>query len=566
VEDPSVAEQPSGSVTLVFTDIEGSTRLLRELGEDGYRAALSEHRRIVRDAFAGGYEVDYEGDAFFYAFSSARDAVAAVEQALRALEPGPVRMRVGVHTGSPGLDPPKYVGMDVHLAARVMSVGSGGQVLLSKATRDLVDVEVRDLGEHRLKDITEPVWLFQLGPRRFPPLNTIANTNLPRPASSFVGRERERAEITALLQEGARLVTLSGPGGSGKTRLAIEAAADLVPSFSAGVFWVGLATLRDPAIVPASIAETLGAKEELASFVGARELLLLLDNFEQVVEAAPALADLLEACPNLKLLVTSRELLRVRGEVTYPVSPLAEPDAVELFCLRSRLEPTPEIEALCRGLDNLPLALELAAARTAALSPAQILARLAQRLDLFVGGRDADARQRTLRATIAWSYDLLEPAEQRLFAGLAAFRGGCTLEAAEQALRAHVATLQSLVEKSLVRHSQERFWLLETIREFALERLDERSDAGQMREAQARVMLALAREAESLLAGPDANEAVRRLDLERDNVRAALDWAYGGGDGCLGLTLATLLERYWWMRGQEGLGWLERGLAAPGHP
>jgi predicted ATPase/class 3 adenylate cyclase len=562
--------QPSGTVTLVFTDIEGSTRLLAELGEPGYLDALSEHRAAVREAFRHhrGYEVDTQGDSFFYVFSSASEAVRAVQEAMGALEGGAIRIRVGVHTGEPHLDGLNYVGLDVHLAARIASAAHGGQVVLSRKTvTSLGDGwRLTDLGEHRVKDFSEPVWIFQVGSERFPPLRTISNTNLPRPVSSFVGRERERGEITALLQDGARLLTLSGPGGSGKTRLAIEAAAELVPRFS-GVFWVGLATLRDPALVHASIAETLGAKEELAVFVGARELLLLLDNFEQVVEAAPALADLLEACPNLRLLVTSRELLRVRGEVTYPVSPLVEPEALDLFCRRSRLEPTSEIEALCRRLDNLPLALELAAARTTALSPAQILDRLAQRLDLFVGGRDADARQRTLRATIAWSYDLLEPAERRLFAGLAVFRGGCTLEAAERALGADVASLQSLVEKSLVRHTDERFWLLETIREFALERLDERSDAGHVRESHARLMLALAREAEPLLAGRGADEVVRRLDLERDNIRGALDWAYCSDYGRLGLELATVLERYWWIRAQqEGLDWLERGLAASGIP
>jgi predicted ATPase len=255
-----------------------------------------------------------------------------------------------------------------------------------------VDGEVLDLGEHRLKDFAEPVWLFQLGSERFPPLKTISNTNLPRPASSFVGRELELKEVTALLKDQARLVTLSGPGGSGKTRLALEAAAELVPEFRNGVFWVGLASLRDPALVIDTVSQTLGVKDGLAEHVGERDMLLLLDNFEQVVDAAPELAALVEACPTLKLLVTSRELLRVRGEVEYVVPPLALAEAVELFCARAQLDPSDEIAELCRRLDSLPLAVELAAARTSVLSPAQILERLAKRLDLLKGSKRSGRR------------------------------------------------------------------------------------------------------------------------------------------------------------------------------
>ena len=256
------------------------------------------------------------------------------------------------------------------------------------------------------------------------------------------------------IEQGARLITLTGPGGTGKTRLAIEAATSLVGSYKAGVFWVGLATLRDPALVTETIAQTLGAKDDLAAHIAERELLLLLDNLEQVIEAAPELSALLAACPNLTLLVTSRELLRIPGEVEYAVPPLAEPEAVALFCARSQLEPSDEIAELCARLDSLPLAVELAAARTKALSPAQILERLSQRLDLLKGGRDADPRQQTLRATIEWSYELLSPAEQQLFARLSVFAGGCTLEAAEEVADADLDTLQSLVEKSLLRFSE----------------------------------------------------------------------------------------------------------------
>jgi hypothetical protein len=416
-------ELPSGTVTLLFTDIEGSTRLLNELGAEAYEEALAEHRRLLRRAFAqrDGVEVDTQGDAFFYAFPSAAEAIEAAREGQQALSVGPIRVRMGLHTGRPHVGSEGYVGEDVHLAARIAAAGHGGQVLVSQATRALVDGELADLGEHRVKDFSEPVWIFQLGEERFPPLKTISNTNLPRPASSFVGREREVSEVVELLQDGARLVTLSGPGGSGKTRLAIESAAELVPEFRNGVFWIGLAALRNSALVAETVAQTLGAKDGLAEHIGERELLLLVDNFEQVVEAASELGSLLESCPNLRLLVTSRELLRIRGEVEYSVPPLAQPEAVELFCARSQLQRSDDIAELCRRLDNLPLAVELAAARTSVLSPAQILERLSQRLDLLKGGRDSESRQQTLRATVEWSHDLLSADEQRLFARLSVF-------------------------------------------------------------------------------------------------------------------------------------------------
>src|SRR5919202_670094 len=331
-------------------------------------------------------------------------------------------------------------------------------------------------GDPRLKDFRAPVGIFQLGSKRFPPLKTISNTNLPRPASSLVGRNREVEEVAALLQGAGRLLTLTGPGGSGKTRLAIEAAAELVPEFKAGVFWIGLASLRDPALVVETIAATLGTQESLAQHIGERELLLLLDNLEHVVEAAPELASLVETCPNLRLLVTSRELLRVRGEVEYPVLPLAEPEAVELFCARARAAPDEAVPELCRALDNLPLALELAAARASVLSPKQILERLAQRLDLLKGGRDADP-------------DIL----------------------------------QSLVDKGLLRHTEERFWMLETIRDYAAERLEASGEADELRRRHAQHFLALAEKAEPNLRGY-SRAWLDRLEREHDNLRAALDW------------------------------------------
>jgi predicted ATPase len=555
---------PTGTVTFVFTDVEGSTRLLHELGPQAYGEVLAEHRRVMRDAFAaqGGVEVDTQGDAFFYAFADARRAVAAVAAVNQALAEGPIRIRIGLHTGKPHLTAEGYVGEDVHLGARIAAAGHGGQVLLSAVTRDCLDSEVADLGEHRLKDFAEPVAIFQLGAERFPPLKTIANTNLPRPASSFVGRERETAEVAELVRE-HRLVTLSGPGGSGKTRLSIEAAAELVGEFRAGVFWIGLATLRDPALVGETIGQTLGAKGGLADHVGERELLLLLDNLEQVVDAASELAGLVETCPNLHLLVTSRELLRVRGEVEYAVQPLAQPDAVTLFCERSRLEPDETIAELCRRLDNLPLAVELAAARTSVLTPEQILDRLTQGLDLLKGGRDTDPRQQTLRATIAWSHDLLDDEEKRLFARLAVFRGGATLEAAEAVAAADLDALQSLVDKSLLRHTGDRFWMLETIREYATERLDETA----VRLAHAEHYLRLAEEAYGQLT-IRPKPWLDRLESEHDNLRAALDYFEDVDDPQRALQLAGALHRFWYMRGhlREGRERVERWLAADERP
>jgi predicted ATPase len=536
-------EPPAGTVTLLFTDIEGSTRLLRQLGA-AYAESLAEHRGVLRAAFRqhGGSEVDTQGDAFFFTFPDPGDAVAAAAEAQRALASGQVRVRMGLHTGEPMRTEEGWVGEDVHLGARIAAAGHGGQVLLSRTTRELVDVPIRDLGEHRLKDFDEPVWLYQLGDEPFPPLKTISNTNLPRPASSFVGREREVEEVRERVRA-SRLVTLTGPGGSGKTRLSIEAAGELAGEFRNGVFWIPLATTHDPALVLPAIGNALGAQADVTEHVGERELLLVLDNLEQVLVCSPELAALVEACPNLHLLVTSRELLRVRGEVEYEVLPLAEPEAVKLFCARAQLEPSPAIEELCRGLDNMPLALELAAARTKSLSPDQILERLAQRLDLFKGGRDADDRQKTLRATIEWSYELLTSAEQQLFARLAVFVGGCTIEMAEAVAATDLDTLQSLVEKSLLRHTDGRFWMLETIRGYAGERLEASTEAKQLRRRHAEHLLALADTA-NLTAeqrGPDRPEVIRP---ELDNLRAAIEWAAVEAPE-LAFLLAISLEQFW---------------------
>ncbi len=537
---------PSGTVTLLFTDIEGSTRLLRELG-DAYADVLVDHRRVLREAFAahGGVEVDTQGDAFLVAFSDAGSAVEAARDAQEALAQGPIRVRIGLHTGRPGRIDEGYVGEDVHLGARIAAAAHGGQVVLSKAAAELVDRPLTDLGTHRVKDFEEPVWIYQLGDERFPPLKTISNTNLPRPASSFVGRKREVDEVVSLLTNGSRLVTLTGPGGSGKTRLAIEAASELVGGCRHGVFWVGLATVRDPALVVPAIAQAVGAHEPLPEHFGDNDALLLLDNLEQVIGSAPELAGVVETCANLRVLVTSRELLRVRGEVEYEVLPLSQSEGVALFCERARVDASPAVEELCRRLDDMPLALELAAARAKVLTPEQIVERLGDRLDLLKGGRDADPRQQTLRATIEWSHDLLDSGEQRLFAGLGVFAGGCELDAAEAVAEADLDTLQSLVEKSLVRHTGERFWMLETIREYAVERLEALLDAQSLRRRHADYFLRLGEEA-SLAA---ESEGPQRPDLVRpelDNFRAAIDWAVEYQPE-LAFRLVIALEQVWVM-------------------
>ena len=559
---------PAGTVTFLFTDVEGSTILLHELGAETYAEKLAEHRSVVRAACTGrgGVEIDTQGDAFFLAFTTAAEALEAAHEITEGLASGPIALRIGLHTGTPLVTEEGYVGEDVHFAARVAASAHGGQVVLSQATRTLLDerYSLLDLGEHRLKDIAEPVAIFQLGDRRFPPLKTISNTNLPRPASSFVGRERELQQVLARIEQGARLLTMTGPGGSGKTRLALEAAATIVPEYKAGVFWVGLASLRDPALVSETIAQTIGAKDGLADHIGEREMLLLLDNLEQVIEAAPELSSLLVACPNLTLIVTSRELLRVQGEIEYPVPPLVEVEAIALFCERAQAEATEEIAELCRRLDSLPLAVELAAARAKALSPAEILARLSQSLDLLKGGRDANPRQQTLRATIEWSYDLLTQDEQQLFRRLSVFAGGCTLRAAEDVADADLDTVQSLVEKSLMRFSKERYWMLETIREYARERLEESGEDG-LRRRHAEYFLALAEKAEPELIGSGQLASIARLVADHDNLRAARARFRQERDSRREICLATAVWPFLMARGylSEGRTWLEEALSNP---
>jgi predicted ATPase/class 3 adenylate cyclase len=557
---------PTGTVTFLFTDVEGSTKLLHELGAERYAAALAEHRRLIREACArhDGVEVDTQGDAFFVAFPTAPGALAAARETTGALAPGPIHVRIGLHTGTPLLTDEGYVGGDVHRAARIAAAGHGGQVLVSASTARLVEIELTDLGEHRLKDLSAPERIYQLGEGDFPALKSLYRTNLPIPATSFLGRDGELAEVISLLaRSDVRLLTLTGPGGTGKTRLALQAAAEASDQYPNGVWWVPLAPLRDPKLVLETAGQVVGSKNGLAEHVADKSMLLLFDNFEQVVKAAPDLADLSALCPNLDVLVTSRERLRVRGEQTYSVPPLAENDGAALFVARARaIDPSfAESEAvgeLCVRLDELPLALELAAARTALFSPEQLLDRLSQRLDLLKGERDADPRQQTLRATIAWSHDLLTEEERKLFGRLSVFAGSCSYEAAEEVAGADPDTLQSLLDKSLVRKRESelgtRYWMLETIREYAAERLEATGEADDLRRRHAEWFLALVEEAYPNLRG-NPKAWLDRLEVENDNIRAALDRLEASGQTQLALQMAGAFHRYWYLRGHLVEGW-----------
>jgi predicted ATPase/class 3 adenylate cyclase len=561
-----VPDLPTGTVTLLFTDIEGSTRLLDELG-DRYADVLAGHQRALREAFQahGGVEVSTHGDAFFYAFERATDAVAAAGEGQARLAGGPVRVRMGLHTGEPNVSDGDYVGPDVHRAARIMAAGHGGQVLLSQTTRDLLDsaVELRDLGEHLLKDIPVPIRLFQLGDGEFPPLRSLSQAQLPAALEPLVGRKRELAELVRLFRrDGARLVTLTGPGGIGKTRLALAVAADLVESFEDRVTVVELASVNDPDHVLPAVAEAVGVQGELEAHFGSREYLLVLDNLEQVVAVAPRLSRLLAGCPGLRILGTSREALRITGEREVALTPLPEAPAVELFRRRAEaIQPGftgdyAVLAEICRRVDSLPLGIELAAARVKVLPPEELLARLEQRLPLLTTrARDLPERQRTLRAAIEWSYDLLSEEERRLFGRLSVFAGGWMLAAAEEICEADLDLLESLIDKSLVRRDGERFTMLETIREYAGERLADSGEAEELRRRHASYFLDLAErvEAEQLDAGPTGWR--ERLRPEWDNFRAAFAWSLETGASELGLRLA----------GAVSFAWLDRNLLAEGN-
>jgi len=554
-----VIELPSGTVTFLFTDIEGSTQLLHELG-DRYAEVLGDHRRLLRDEFARhrGVEVDTQGDAFFVAFANPSDALAAAAAGRDALGRGRVRVRMGLHTGEPRLTDEGYVGIDVHRAARICSAAHGGQIVLSERTTTLLDsrFEVRDLGLHRLKDLGRPEKLFQLGEEQFPPLRSLNATNLPAQPSPLVGRQRELDELLPLVRE-RRLVTLTGPGGTGKTRLAIQIAAEVIESFQDGVFWIPLAPLTDAALVNTAIAQTLGATDGAAQHIDEKRMLLLLDNLEQLLPAAPTLAELLARCPNLHILATSRAALSVSAEREYLVEPLPEVDAVTLFVDRAaQAEPKSAVAAICRRLDGLPLAIELAAARTRVLPPKDLLERLQKALPLLTSHRrDAPARQQTLRATIEWSYDLLAPTERMRFERLGVFAGSFTLEAGELVCDADLDAVEQLVEHSLLRRWESgRLGMLETIREFALERLDVSGEADEFNHRHADHFLALAERSVPDLGAGRWAEWVDRLAADDMNLRAALEWADRSARADLKLRLVVALRHFWEARGytQEG--------------
>jgi predicted ATPase len=512
--------------------------------------------------------------------------VSAVSEAMVGLAETPIRVRVGIHTGEPALDPPKYVGIDVHRAARIMSAAHGGQVVLSPSTVSLLEpesFELRDLGEHRFKDLRAPERVFQLGAREFPPIRSLHRTNLPVPATPFLGREEELAAVARMLGEpDVRLVSLVGPGGTGKTRLALQAAAEASDAYPDGVFWAPLAPLRDPALVLPAVAAALSVIEgkdsspvdDLARALAGRRLLVFVDNLEHLMpDAADLVGAFVEACPTVTTVVTTRERLQLPGERVYAVPPMSEADGEALFRIRAatvgvELEASEELRKLCSRLDNLPLALELAAARAVVFSPAQLLDRLSQRLDLLKAGRGVDARQETLRSTIAWSHDLLDADERALFRRLSVFAGSCSFESAEQVAGADPDVLQSLLDKSLLRRRDgtlgPRFWLLETIREFAAEQLTAAGEADDLKHRHLDHYAALAHDGfdETLL----GNDDLDRLEEERENLRVAFDLALEIEPG-LALELGRRLMPSWIRRGdfREGRERLAAALYRASH-
>jgi predicted ATPase/class 3 adenylate cyclase len=578
-----VGSAPAGTVTFVFTDIEGSTSLLEKVGVAEYAELLAVHHRVCREAWAAhdGFEVDTAGDAFCVAFASAGEALAAAAEAQTALEPLGLRVRMGIHTGDVLVAETGYVGMEVHRAARIAAAAHGGQVVVSAATAALTKQSLRDLGEHRFKDLRAAERVFQLGDGDFPPLRSLYRSNLPVPATAFLGRTEELSALLRLLEGGdVRQVTLTGPGGTGKTRLALQAAADASDRFVGGLYWVSLAPLRDDGHVLAAIARSLGVDESgsdtldaLALRLGRQPTLVLLDNAEHLLPGiAGIVTRLAAACPSLWLLITSRERLQIAGEHVYPVPSLQWDEAHELFATRSRqLNPSfagsPAVAALCRLLDDLPLAIELAAARTALFTPEQLLARIGERLDLLRGGRDSDPRQQTLRATIDWSHELLNEHEQRLFRRLSVFPAGCLYEDAETIAGADPDTLQSLIDKSLVRRRDSdgsaRYWQLETIREYAYERLGESGEEEEMLQRLTDVALAFAQSAEPGWYRGDAEDGAARFLAELPNIRLSLSWSLSHRPAD-GLAIVAYLGWCWQVTGllPEMLDWIPRLRAA----
>jgi predicted ATPase/class 3 adenylate cyclase len=615
--------RPSGTVTFLFTDIEGSTALW-ERQPEAMRESLERHDRLLRGIFEAdrGYVFKTVGDAFCVAFESPTDAVRAALEAQTELGSQdwgetPLRVRMGIHSGEAVTRDDDYFGPSPNRTARLMAVAHGGQVLLSSATEQLLGgqlpegAQLADLGMHRLKDLLQPEHVWQLHrpglAASFQPLRSLDArlTNLPLQLTPFIGREKDVAEVRDLLgQEDVRLLTLTGPGGTGKTRLSLQVAAELVERFPDGVWFVPLASVTDPGRVPSEIAETLDIRDSphealvktLLRRLQDQRLLLVLDNFEQVVEAAYVLGELLAGTPGLKVLVTSRERLKLYGERVHPVTPLALPnlslpqspadlsrcDAVGLFIQRARAarpgfaideSNAVAVAGICIRLDGLPLAIELAAARIALFSPAELLSRLGERLKTVASGlRDLPERQRTLRGAIDWSYELLASGEKQLFGRLAVFQGGRTYEAAEavcaQGLGLDILDgLQSLVDKSLLEARPDatgktRLMMLETIHEYAQERLAESGEGEAIHRAQARYFLELA---ESSGAG---NKFLQRdlawMQVEEANYLSAIEWSFSRGEGDLGSRLVLVMCDAWDLENRASLmlEWSERALSA----
>ncbi|HVE91990.1 MAG TPA: tetratricopeptide repeat protein [Actinomycetota bacterium] len=617
------SDLPTGTVTFLFSDIEGSTRMLQHLGPR-YAAVLEEHYRLLREAVErnGGFDMGAEGDSLMAAFPTAAGAVACALDGQRALlawdvEP-PVRVRMGIHTGDVDLTPGGYVGLTVHQAARICSAAHGGQVLMSESTRQLVgqmpaEVSLRDVGSHRLKDLDEPQRLYQLGhpelPSDLPPPRSLdaGRTNLPARLSSFIGREAELEKVREMLA-GSRLVTLTGVGGCGKTRLALEAAASLSAEFADGVWLVELAGVSDPDKVAAAVAAPLGVREEpgrpvaetLQSALLSQSLLIVLDNCEHLIGGSAGLAEaLLTRCPDVRILATSREALEVRGEAVWTVPSLAVPsehatgavdiestESVLLFSDRAKAanagfelndETAHPVADICRRLEGVPLALELAAARVRAMPVEQVAARLGDFFRMLTGGsRTALERHQTLRATIDWSYDLLDEREQAALMRLSVFVGGFTMDAAE-AVCAGVDIgaldvldlVSALISKSLVSVDADgRHRLLETIRQYALEKLVAAREVSEVRARHRDWCVDLAERAEPHLTGRDQAHWVQQLEAELDNIRAALEWSLGQDEGLSALRMSAALTQFWRRdRWSEGNVWIDRSLdAAPDAP
>src|SRR5215472_5807032 len=623
-------ELPTGTVTMVFSDIEGSTVLLSRLGTR-YGEALSAQRDVLRSAISDwrGHELGTEGDSFFVVFESAADAVACCVAAQRALGghewPGgvTVRVRMGLHSGEPSRHEDDYIGMDVHRAARIAATAHGGQVVLSGITWQLAhpglpaELSVRDLGFHRLKDIDEPERIYQLaGPglaEHFPPLKSLgAATNLPVPATPLVDREGDLEQLRALIcRPGIRLVTLTGPGGVGKTRLAIDGAVSLESTFPQGIYFSALAAVRDADVMWKTIAGDLSVDGDepaaLLAHLRDRRTLLVLDNLEQLHGAAEVVAALLAAAPRLVVLATSRGPLHLQGEHELPVLPLELPQepaiaavtasaAVRLFVQQGRLvkpgfvvteENAADIAAICRRLDGLPLAIELAASRARLLSPKALLARLDHSVALAATDAGRPSRQQTLRATVAWSYDLLPPQPAAALRRAGVFAGGCDLDALAAVAPAGdgpegpadpadpLELVSELMDVSMITvtegaDGEPRVGLLETIREFALERLAEAGEADSALRRHAEYYAALAEQAHPQLYGPAQLAALDRLEAEHDNLRAALTWSLepqgtGAADAArvgVGLRLVESLAAFWHQHGHatEGRRWLQRAI------